>query len=342
MSGASPAPIAQPWAAAASPEISVVIPCLNEEANARPIYEAVRAELERHAPSYEMIFIDNNSTDGTRAILRDICARDSRVRAIFNTRNFGQMRSPTHAIYQAAGRAVIAMCADFQDPPALIGEFIARWREGAKIVLGVRRTEKSGAALSLLRRSGYEFLERNADYPVIPNATGFGLFDRVVVDTLAGWHEPEPFFRGMLVESGFPLSLVAYDRPERLHGQTKNGFRQLADFATSALAGSSKGLLRRPILASLGFFGIAVLLLLGAAVTAIVGTGAWLWLILGVQFGLFALAFLFLGLIGEQVRIITERTRTVPLVVELERINFPPDRQLPGRPDTTERDLSPR
>ncbi len=314
-----------------SPEISVVIPCLNEEDNARPIYEAVRDELKRHAASFEIIFIDNASTDRTRAIIREICSSDPNVRAIFNTRNFGQMRSPTYGLYQAKGRAVIGMCADFQDPPALLGEFIECWRKGAQIVLGVRRSERANHLLTAARAWGYRFLERNADYPVIPGATGFGLFDRRVIDTLACWHEPEPFFRGMLVETGYALDLVRYDRPERQRGQTKNGFLELADFATSSLAGSSKGLLRRPILWSPGFMILATILLTGAVVAALFGHSAWPWLILSLQLALFSVIFLFLGLIGEQIRMIAERTRNVPLVIEQERLNFPPGRSKPVR-----------
>lgn len=311
-------------------EISVVIPCLNEEENVRAICAAVITEVERYAASYEIIFIDNNSSDRTREIVHELCRVNPRVRAIFNTRNFGQMRSPTYAIYQAEGRAVIAMGADFQDPPALIGPLIEQWRAGAQVVLGVRRTETASSRITAARRFGYSFLEANADYPVIPGATGFGLFDRQVVDALADWHEPEPFFRGMLVESGHTIALIPYDRPERANGQTKNDLWALLDFATSSLAGSSKGLLRKPILWSL-FAGMgAGVLLLIAAVSAVLNGVGWPWLLVGFQLGLFAILFLFLGLIGEQVRIISERTRHVPLVLERERVNFPPDRQRPA------------
>jgi glycosyltransferase involved in cell wall biosynthesis len=287
-------------------------------------------KMQAHAASYEIIFIDNGSMDTTRAIMRELCVENPCVRAIFNTRNFGQMRSPTYAIYQAEGQAVIAMCADFQDPPELIGDLIDRWRGGAPIVLGVRRSENAGFHTSLAREWGYRFLSRHADFPVIPNATGFGLFDRRVVDALADWHEPEPFFRGMLVEGGFSIALIPYDRPERAGGQTKNGVNELLDFATSSLAGSSKGLLRKPILWSV-FAGMgSIALLIVAALLAMLGASAWPWLLIGVQVGLFSILFLFLGLLGEQVRIVSERTRHVPLVLEQERVNFPADRRDPA------------
>ena len=312
------------------PLISAVIPCYNEEENVVAIHAAVAEELARCTDSYEIIFIDNCSTDRTRDLLRAVCAQDPRTRAIFNNRNYGQMRSPTYAIYQAEGQAVIAMCADFQDPPKMIGALVDEWRRGAEIVLGVRRTEKTSAWLGLLRRSGYRFLEKNADSPIVPGATGFGLFDRKVVDVLAAWHEPEPFFRGMLLESGFKVALLPYDRPERAAGVTKNGIGALLDFAVSGLAGSSKRLLRRPIL--WGFVaGLLSVVLLAAAITRLlIGHSDGLLLILAVQFGLFAVLFLFLGLIGEQVRMISERTRQVPLVIERERVNFPADRQRPA------------
>src|SRR4051812_20322280 len=150
------------------PEISIVIPCLNEEENAEPICNAVIAEMEKTGCSFELIFIDNCSTDRTVEIIRSICARDDRVKLIANTRNFGQMRSPTHGIYQARGHAVINMCADFQDPPVLIPEFIRRWRDGAKIVLGVRETEKSGAILTACRNASYALQRKFGDYPIIP------------------------------------------------------------------------------------------------------------------------------------------------------------------------------
>jgi polyisoprenyl-phosphate glycosyltransferase len=313
-----------------TPELSIVIPCFNERENVRAICAAVTAEAARHVRSHEILLIDNNSTDGTRELMRALCAEDPRIRAIFNNRNYGQMRSPTYGIYQAEGAAVIGMCADFQDPPAMIGEFVRQWRAGAQIVLGQRRSERASLLLGATRRLGYAFLRKFGDYPVIPGATGFGLFDRVVVDTLAAWNEPEPFFRGMLVESGFRLAVIPFDRPDRAAGSSKNDFAALASFALSGLAGSAKSLLRLPILLAFVAAGVALLTLLGAIAAILLHGPA---LVLGgfaLAFGMFAVLLLFLGLIGEQVRMLAERSRNVPLVIEAERINFPAERAQPA------------
>ena len=310
-------------AAVRSPEISAVIPCLNEAENAAAIAAAVAAEFEKAQVAYEIIFIDNGSTDGTVDIVRALCAADTRVRLIVNTRDYGQMRSPTHGIYQASGAAVIGICADFQDPPELIGDLIARWRAGAMIVLGVRRSERTSWFLRVIRAIGYGFFERFGDYRVIPGATGFGLYDRRVVECLKTWRDPEPFFRGMLVESGFALETVPYHRPERAGGVSKNGFFSLMSFALSGLASSSKHLLRLPLYFGLVALFTAFLTLLGAVTMAFLGRTAWLIVGFALVQAAFATMCLFLGLIGEQVRLISEIARNVPLVIERERVNFP-------------------
>lgn len=311
-------------------ELSFVIPCYNEEANVVAMHEAVTAEAEKHASSHEIIFIDNCSTDRTRELLRELTARDARVRAIFNNRNYGQMRSPTYAIYQAEGAAVIAMCCDFQDPPALIPEMIAQWRAGAQIVLGKRRSEKASLMLSMARKAGYTLFNRFGDYPLIPGATGFGLFDRKVVDMLASWNEPEPFFRGMVIESGYRLAVIPYDRPQRANGKSSNNYGALLNFALSGVGGSAKGLLRLQLI-------FAIYLCIFAFALGIVTLLRFLThgyspalLILTFVLGLFAILLLCLGLIGDQVRLLVERSRNVPLVIEDERLNFPSDRELPA------------
>jgi glycosyltransferase involved in cell wall biosynthesis len=199
------------------PEISIVVPCLDEQENVVPLESAIKAELAKAGvQSFEILFIDNGSTDGTIESVKGLCAADASVKLIVNNRNYGQKRSPAHGIYQASGAAVIGMCADFQDPPGMIPEFIARWRGGAKIVLAQRISEKMSLGMRIFRFLGYGFLRRFNDYPVLPNVTGFGLYDREVVDCLKRWRDPEPFFRGMLVESGFSLRTAGGKFQEQL------------------------------------------------------------------------------------------------------------------------------
>lgn len=305
-----------------APTLSIVIPCRNEQANIEAISAAVIAEVEPLGETFELILIDNASTDETVALARALCARDPRIKLIVNVRNFGQMRSPTHGIYQASGRAVISLCADFQDPPELIPGFVERWRAGTDIVLGVRETERSSWPLMIAREAGYAFLRRFGDYPVIRNATGFGLYDARVVRTLKALNEPEPFFRGMLVESGYSIETISYRRPVRQAGKSNNNLLTLIDFALSGLAGSSKKLLRMPSYLGLIALAAAALCLPIALISAVIG-GGWLgWLIAAAVEAQIGLIFLSLGLIGDQVRLTAERTRGTPLVIERERINF--------------------
>jgi polyisoprenyl-phosphate glycosyltransferase len=308
-----------------APEVTVCIACRNEEANAEAIAAAVTAEMESVGAHFDIIFIDNESADRTVEIVKQMCARDPRIKLIVNTRNFGQMRSPTHAIYEAGGKAVISMCADFQDAPALLPEFVRRWRNGTPIVLGVRKVENSSLMLSLFRNLSYKLQRRFGDYPVVPNATGFGIYDRRVVNSLKRLNEPEPFVRGMLVETGFTIETIPFDRPVRAGGRSKNNFFTLLDFALNGLAGSSRGLLRAPLYVAF-MFGLITLISLAGAALSPLWDGSWqFWLFAALLEGQMTLMFLFFGLLGVQVALISERTRNQPLVLELERVNFPPD-----------------
>ena len=308
----------------AVPEISVACPCYNEEENVAAIAQAIIAELEKARATFELIFIDNASKDRTVEIIRGLCAADPRIRLIANTRNFGQMRSPTHVIYQTRGRGVLAISSDFQDPPECIGPMIALWRGGAPIVLGQRESEPAGWALTLGRKLGYGFMGRYGDVKTVPGATGFGIYDQKVVQLLKRWNEPEPFFRAMLVESGFPIATVPHKRGQRLRGVSSNTLLPLLDFSISAISGSAKKLLRLPIF--LGLFSLLAVpvLLAGAGVAGLAGSAPTSWLIAAlIEFNA-GLLLVFAGLIGDQVRLTAERTRGTPLVIEKERVNFPP------------------
>ncbi len=306
-----------------SPEISVVIPCYNEQENAADIASAVIAAIEPVCNSFDIIFIDNASIDRTVAIIRQLCADDPRIRLIANTRNFGQMRSPSHAVFAGRGRAIIGICADFQDPPEMLPQFIERWRAGADIVLGVRESEKTGPFLGWFRTLSYRLAQSLGDYPIVPNATGFGLYDGKVVRAIASLKEPEPFFRGMLVETGYTIETITYPRPKRQRGLSSNTFFTLLDFALSSLAGFSKKMVRLPIYVGVVIGLIASLSLFAAPIAWLLGGAVLPWLIAAAIEAQFALLFGFLGLMGDQVRLISARTRGTPLVFERERVNFP-------------------
>jgi glycosyltransferase involved in cell wall biosynthesis len=305
------------------PEISVAIPTYNEEDNVVQITEAVLAVLAPVTDSVEIVLIDNGSTDKTRTLIRELCARHSNVRGIFNARNFGQMRSPTHAIYACRGRAVIGMCADFQDPPALLPQFIERWRAGVPIVLAVRASEPTGALLSAIRGLSYRAVGQLGEVQPIPGATGFGLYDRKVLDIVRQWNDPEPFFRAMLVETGYPIETISYARPPRERGVSKNNWRALTGFALSALPLVSRRMFRLAFTTSLGA------VLVGAGLGALALPAALLWSswpwMLATGIALLALGCVtgLIGMLGLQVMTVSDRLRNVPMVIELERLNFP-------------------
>lgn len=306
----------------ARPDVSVVIPVRNEEENAGPIAAAVTEQLQRVGATFEIIFIDNYSDDRTVEVVRELCARDKRIKLIVNTRNFGQMCSPTHAVFQARGRAIIGMSADFEDPPELIPAFLERWRAGAFIVLGVAQSGPVGPAHRAVRRLSYKLQRTFGDQSIIPDATGFGLYDAAVINSIRSLREPEPFFRALLVETGYPIETIAYQRRTRVAGTSNNNFFTLLDFALNGLANSSKNLLRAPLYVAFLSGVLTVFGLLGALVAALAGWSVQLWLLAAAMQGQFTLLFLFLGLIGVQVRQISERTRGTPLVIEKERLNF--------------------
>ena len=228
-------------------------------------------------------------------------------------------------IFIARGKAVIGMCADFQDPPALLPQFIARWRAGVDIVLGVRESEKSGLILGNTRKLSCALACSFGDHAIIPNAAGLGLYDRKVVDANTAKNEPEPFFRGMPVKTGFPLETITYRRPQPARGKSNNIFFALLDFVIGGLTASSKRLLRVPLYVGV-LAALATLIMGFGGVTAFtLGRPIAGWFIAMVLQAQFAILFGFIGLMGDQIRLISECTRRIPLVLARERVNFPAD-----------------
>ena len=242
--------------------ISILTPCFNEEDNVRPLYERVRAVFDRLPDyRYEHVFIDNASSDRTVDILREIAAHDRNVKVIVNTRNFGHVRSPYHALLQCRGDAVIGMAADLQDPPELIPVFIEKWREGYKVVLGVKAAAEESRTMFAIRRLGYSVIDRLSEVKQIRNNTGFGLFDQSFVAVLRRLPDPYPYFRGIVAELGFRYATVPYTQPRRVSGITKNNLYRLYDLGVQGIVNHSKIPLRLATI--IGFFSSIVSL--GAA-----------------------------------------------------------------------------
>ena len=308
--------------------ISVVTPCYNEEGNVEELHRRIVAQFEQ-LPDYdfEHIYIDNASTDGTVAAIRRLASADSSVRAIVNTRNFGIIRSSNYALLQARGDAIINMASDMQEPPELIVDFVRKWEEGYKVVVGVKPQSKETASMFVLRRLYYATIGRIADVELIPHYTGFGLYDREVMEIVRRIDDPYPYFRGLIADLGFEHAEIPYVQPLRVRGVTKNNFYALYDMAMLGITGHSKVPIR---LATMSGFALSALSLLVAMGYLIYKMLYWDSLSFGmapILIGFFFFAsvqLFFIGVLGEYIANIHTQVQKRPLVVERERINFDP------------------
>ncbi len=308
------------------PKITILTPCYNEAENVETLYERVRAVFQPlHEYTYEHLFIDNASTDDTVAILRRIAARDRNVKVIVNTRNFGHVRSPYHALLQCRGDAVIGMAADLQDPPELIPAFLEKWREGYKVVLGVKAAAEESALMFAIRKIGYRVIDQLSEVEQIRNNTGFGLYDKAFVSVLRRLPDPYPYFRGIVAELGFKYATIPYTQPARRRGVTKNNLYRLYDLGMQGIVNHSRIPLR--VATIIGFLS-SIVSFVAAVVYLVMKLLFWYDLPIGVApviIGLFCVAsvqLFFLGVLGEYVGSIYTQVRNRPLVVEQERINF--------------------
>jgi len=307
--------------------ISVVTPCFNEEGNVREVYERVRSLMTRLGKyRYEHIFIDNASRDTTFSILREIAAADSNVKVIRNARNFGHVRSPMHAVLQASGDAIIILMSDLQDPPEILAQLLEEWEKGIPIVIAVKHQSREAGPMFLLRKVFYQIVNRLADdIETYENFTGFGLYDRQVIDLVRQFGDPYPYFRGMIAEIGLPHAEVLYVQQRRKSGKTKNNFYTLYDLAMLGITKLSKVPLR--IVTFSGFAG-SLLSMFGGIAYFTYKLFFWHQFTLGIapiaigMFFLGSLQLLFMGIIGEYVGNIHTQVHNRPLVVEQERLNF--------------------
>ena len=306
--------------------ISVMTPCYNEEGNIRNIYNAVKEQFDKMPQyTYEHIFIDNYSTDNSRKILRELAAEDSNVKVILNARNFGPNRSGSYGMLQGTGDALICIVCDLQDPPEMIPTFLQKWEEGYKVVLGQKTKSKENPLMFQVRKLYYKIMEKLSETEHLTNVTGYGLFDKEVLDMIKWMDDPDPYIRGLVTQLGYKWCLVEYTQQERTSGKSSYNFNRYFDFAITGLTHVSKKPLRIVTLVGLIMSAISFVIAFIYLVFKLVhwyefdmGTAP---ILIGV-FLLGSVQLACLGVIGEYIGAILTKVTKRPTVVEEDRINF--------------------
>lgn len=308
-------------------KISIVTACYNEEENVEDLYRQVKEVIESKLQNYtyEHIFIDNSSEDDTVKVLKKIASDDKRVKIIVNSRNFGHVRSPVHGLFQATGDAVISIVADLQDPPEMIPEFVKKWEVGNDIVMAIKKESEEHGLMFKIRELYYGLLYKLSEVQVFKNFTGFGLYNKKVMNAIKQMNDPYPFFRGMVAEVGYKVAKIDYNQPVRIKGVTKNNFYSLYDMGILGIINNSKVPLRLAV-----FLGIIIgfISLMTGVTYFIMKLIYWDEMSLGVAplvIGSslsFSVLLFFIGIIGEYIGSIYTQILNRPLVFEKERINF--------------------
>ena len=306
--------------------ISVVTPCFNEEGNVEELYALVKEEFQKLPQyQYEHIFIDNASQDKTVSILKNIATVDPNVKIIINARNFGFVRSSSYGLLQGRGDATILLLADLQDPPSLIPKFIAEWEQGHKLVFGVRESSKESFLLFTIKKMYYYVLYKLADVDLVRDTTGFGLYDRNVIDMLKQINDPYPFVKGLVRELGFEAKTISYISGKRTRGVSTANFLMLYDFAMLGITSHSKLPLRFATIIGFVMSIVSILIAIGYLLYKLLywnlfptGTAS---LLVGLFF-FSSVQLFFIGILGEYIGFIHKQTLKRPIVVERERVNF--------------------
>lgn len=307
--------------------VSIVVPCYNEEENVGPLSQAIKEIFRTQLADYqyELLFIDNDSKDRTRELLRRMCGEDPHIKAIFNAKNFGQFNSPYYGMLQTTGDCTILMAADFQDPVEMIPKYVKEWENGYKIVIGIKKSSKENKFMYWLRSCYYKMIKKLSDVEQIEHFTGFGLYDARFIEVLRNLDDPTPFLRGIVAELGFRRKEIPYEQPKRRAGKTSNNFYKLYDAAMLSITSYTKVGLRLATIAGTVCSAISMLV---AVVYLVMKLIYWDRFPAGMAPMLIGMCFLgsvqlfFIGILGEYVLSINSRVMKRPLVVEEERLNF--------------------
>lgn len=307
--------------------ISIITPVYNEYENLTELVNSIK-EVARIEKDYlfEHIIIDNDSSDHSRDKIAELIKENPHLGAIYNRRNFGQLRSPFHALLSTNGDAVILMCADLQEPPELIHKFLREWEKGYEVVAGVRSKSKEGLIISLARKAYYYIINSISDYTQIQNFTGFALYDASVINEFRKIPDTYPYTRGLITDLGYKPKYIFFEQGQRKGGKSKNNYVSLFDYAIHGITANSKLPIRALTLMGLFFssftFLIGIIYLIAKLLFWDSFYAGLAPLIIITAFG-FSIVLFFLGLIGEYVASIHTQILNRPRVTELERINLP-------------------
>ena len=308
-------------------KISITIPCYNEEENVYPLHDALVEMFERDLPNYEyeLLYIDNCSSDRTRELLKELGKQDKHVKAILNAKNFGQFNSPYYGMMQTTGDCTILMAADFQDPVEMVPKYVAEWEKGYKIVIGRKTSSKESSIVYHLRSLYYKIIKKFSEVEQIEHFTGFGLYDKDFMDVLRNLKDPTPFLRGIVAELGYKRKEIPYEQPQRRAGKTHNNWYSLYDAAMLSFTSYTKIGLRLAtfigiFVGALSFI-IAIVYLIMKLVFWDTFTAGMAPVIIGMFF-LGSVQLFFLGFMGEYILSMNQRIMNRPMVIEEERINF--------------------
>jgi len=308
-------------------KISILVPTFNEEENIKPLCAELINIFSEKLPEYdyEILIIDNYSTDRTREHILKLCSANKKIKSIFNAKNFGHIRSPYHGMLQTSGDCTIVMCADFQDPPEMIVNFVREWEKDSKVVIGKKKNSYENPLIYLLRSFYYKLIKQISDTEQVEHFTGFGLYDKTFVDVLRQLDDPMPYMRGIVAELGFSRMEIEYVQQKRRFGKTKNNWYTLYDMAMLGITSYSKMVMRLATIFGFIIAGMSFAVAMYYLIMKLIywdkfpfGTAP---IIISIFF-LGSIQLFFIGFLGEYILNINTRVMKRPLVVEEKRINF--------------------